>query len=90
MLLDLENEIDRVSEDFTERVEKLQIYIFNRIKAFTLVKEGRKPLTAEDQQALSILENTTKLVDGRNEVGLLWKNEVSLPNNKWVAQKQMS
>ena len=55
------------------------------------ISGGKKSLSAEDQQALSILKNTTnKLVDGHYEIGLLWKNHVSLPNNKWVAQKQLS
>ena len=36
------------------------------------------------------MKNTDKLVDGLYEFGLFWKNHVSLPNNKWVAQKQLS
>ena len=54
------------------------------------ITSSKKSLSAEDQQALSILKKTTKLVDGHYEIGLLWKNHVSLPNNKWVAQKQLS
>ena len=53
------------------------------------ISSGKKILSAEDQQALSILKNTTKHVDGHYEIGLLWKNHVSLPNNKWVAQKPL-
>ena len=51
---------------------------------------SKKSLSAEDLQALSILKKTTKLVDEHYEIGLHWKNYVSLPNNKWVAQKQLS
>ena len=35
----------------------------------------------DDQRALTILEKTTKHVDGRYEVGLLWKENVALPKN---------
>ena len=35
----------------------------------------------DDRRALTILEKTTKHVDGRYEVGLLWKENAALPNH---------
>ena len=35
-------------------------------------KTNDKPLSVEDQQTLKIIEDTTHLVDGHYEVGLLW------------------
>ena len=54
------------------------------------ITSSKKSLSPEGQQALSILKKATKLVDGHYEIGLFWKNHVSLSNNKWVAQKQPS
>ena len=53
------------------------------------ILSGKKSLSAEDQQALSILKNTFNFADGHYEIGLFWKNHISLPNNAWVAQKQL-
>ena len=35
----------------------------------------------DDKRALEILEKTTKLTEGRYEVGLLWANNIVIPNN---------
>ena len=39
-------------------------------------------MSIEDSKALSILEQNAKLVDGRYEVPMLWKNSsLNLPND---------
>ena len=44
----------------------------------------------EDERALEILKRTTKLKDGRYEVGLLWRNDnPELPNNRVQAEKRL-
>ena len=44
----------------------------------------------EDERALEILKRTTKLKDGRYEVGLLWRNDnPELPNNPVQAEKRL-
>ena len=50
------------------------------------ISSDRNTMSAEDQRSLSVLKNSTKLVDGHYEISLLRKNHVSLPNNKWVAK----
>ena len=46
-------------------------------------------MSKNDKRALDILENTTKLVNVHYEVGLLWKENADLPNNIWLAEKQL-
>ena len=43
----------------------------------------------EDKKAMAILENTTKVVDGRCEVGLLWAENTDIPNNYCSALSQL-
>jgi hypothetical protein len=46
--------------------------------------------SVEDKKALEILESTTKHTGDRYETGLLWKEkDVTLPNNRVVAEKQL-
>ena len=47
-------------------------------------------LTKDEKRALKLLEEGTKLVEGRCEVGLLWrKDEVQLDNNRCMAEKRL-
>ena len=56
---------------------------FWNLEDYGAVKSGEKPLSVEDKRALKIIEDTTRLVDGHYEVGLLWKDdEPRLPNNR--------
>ena len=42
--------------------------------------------TIEDNRALEVLEGTTRLKNGKYEVGLLWRNnDTHLPNNRSLA-----
>ena len=40
------------------------------------------------KRVLEILDNTTQLIDGYYQFGLLWKENAKLPNNRWLAEKQ--
>ena len=49
----------------------------------------KKAMSKNDKRALEILENKTQLIDGHYQVGLLWKKNSKLPNNRWLAEKQL-
>ena len=54
------------------------------------VKSGEKPLSIEDKRAMQLIEDTTRLVDGRYEVGILWrKDERWFPNNLVMARQRL-
>ena len=54
------------------------------------VKSGEKPLSIEDKRAMQIIEDTTRLVNGRCEVGMLWrKDERWFPNNLVMARQRL-
>ena len=66
-----------------------QIERFWKVKDYGAARASDKPLSIDDRRALKILEDTTTLVDGCYEVGLLWKNdEPQLPNNCALAERQ--
>ena len=48
-------------------------------------------MTKEHYKAKRALksQNTNKLVNGQYEVGLLWKENADLPNNRWLAEKEL-
>ena len=49
----------------------------------------KKALSKNDEKALEILQSTTRVKDGHYKVGLLWKENAKLPNNRWLAEKQL-
>ena len=53
------------------------------------IASSKKAMSKNDKRALDILESTTKLVNGHYEVGLLWKENADLPNNRWLAETQL-
>ncbi|XP_064638305.1 uncharacterized protein LOC135494321 [Lineus longissimus] len=51
---------------------------------------GEKAISVEDKRGLKILEDTTKIVDGHYQTGLLWRKEDPvLPNNRAAAEKRL-
>ena len=54
------------------------------------LKSRDKPLETEDMRAMQIIEATTRLVDGRYEVGMIWrKDERWFPNNLVMARQRL-
>ena len=53
------------------------------------IASKKKALSKNDEKALEILQSTTRFKDGHYEVGLLWKENAKLPNNRWLAEKQL-
>ena len=54
------------------------------------MKSGEKPLSAEDKKAMQIIEDTTQLVDGHYEVGMLWRKDVrQFPDNLVIAKQHL-
>ena len=49
----------------------------------------QKALSYNDKRAIETLESTTKIVNGHYQIGLLWKQGAFLPNNRWLAMKQL-
>ena len=49
----------------------------------------KKAKSKNDKRALEILDNTTQLIDGHYQVGLLFKENAKLPNPRWLAEKQL-
>lgn len=67
-----------------------QMERFWKIEDYGASKSDDKPLSIEDKRALKILEDTTRVVDGHYEVGLLWKeDQPQLPNNRTLAERRV-
>ena len=48
-------------------------------------------MTKDEKRALTLLKEGTNLVEGRCEVGMLWRNDaVQLVNNRFLAEKRLS
>jgi hypothetical protein len=70
----------------------------DRLSAFWSIENGgldnqastEKSASVEDRRAEKILNDTTKLVDGHYETGLLWKDDsTQLPNNRVIAEARL-
>ena len=53
------------------------------------ISSSRRAMSKNDEKAVQILESTTNFSDGHYEIGLLWKENAKLPNNRWLAEKQL-
>ena len=49
----------------------------------------KKAFSANDRRAENILQSTTTKVGDRYQISLLWKPNVDLPKNRWVAERQL-
>ena len=59
-------------------------------ETFGAAHSETKPRSQEDRRAVKILEENTRLVDGRFESGLLWKSDnVSMPDNRLGALRRL-
>ena len=81
--------------EFDWAEDKRDMKLHEQVERFwTLESNGfRSDATSnslEDERALEILKRTTKLKDGKYEVGLLWRNDnPELPNNRVQAEKRL-
>jgi hypothetical protein len=56
----------------------------------TSTRWEKESFSEEDRRAVKIIQETTKLVDGHYEVGLLWRDEQPhLPDNRRLAEKRL-
>ena len=54
------------------------------------ISADQRSLSTDRKEALRILESsTTRLPNGHYKVGMLWKRGQQLPNNRWLAKKQL-
>ena len=53
------------------------------------IASPRKALSENDKGVIENLVSTTKIVDGHYQIGLLCKKGAFLPNNRWLALKQL-
>ncbi|CAB3994162.1 Hypothetical predicted protein [Paramuricea clavata] len=67
-----------------------QVKLWWRTEEFGCKYDVETQRSVEDENAMRILEETTKKVDGRYEVPLLWKNGGSMQNNRTVAEHRLA
>ena len=60
----------------------------DKIEDFGIASKN-KALSKNDEKALEILQSTTRFKDGHYEIGLLWKENATLPTNRWLTEKQL-
>ena len=53
------------------------------------IGSSKRAMSKKDEKAQQILELTTNFSDGHYKIGLLWKENAKLPNNRWLAEKQL-
>jgi hypothetical protein len=77
--------INRGDTDLQRQIERMFQMDFNETHATSATE-----MSVEDRKALSIMENSAKLVDGHYQIALPWRNGTpSLPNNKQMAEKRL-
>ena len=54
------------------------------------VSPAKEAFSFKDRRAEKILQSITLKGESRYQIGLLWKDNVDLPNNRWVAERQFS
>ena len=54
------------------------------------VSSTKKAISANDRRAERIFQSRTTKIDGRYHIGLPWNENVDLPINRWVAERQLS
>ena len=61
-----------------------------KTESFGCKYDSKEQLSREDEMVLESLSRTTRKVDGRYEVGLIWKDAaMSLPDNRALARKRL-
>ncbi|XP_063728597.1 uncharacterized protein LOC134856162 [Symsagittifera roscoffensis] len=71
--------------------EKLYQKVLNWMKIEnTGIASSKRSHSKSDKRAIDILENSCTLVDGHYQIDLLWKEDTDLPNNRWLAEKQLN
>ena len=67
-----------------------QVQLWWKTDSFVCKYAEETSRSVEDKKALEIIESTTKHTGDRYETALLWKeDDVTLPNNRVVAEKQL-
>jgi hypothetical protein len=67
-----------------------QVHLWWKTESFGCKYAEETSRSVEDKKALEILKSTTKHTGDRYETALLWKeDDVTLPNNRVVAKKQL-
>ncbi|XP_064635241.1 uncharacterized protein LOC135492615 [Lineus longissimus] len=78
------NIINAKDAELKEEIER-----FWRSESFGVRHVEESSLSIEDRKAIQILEETTRLVNGHYEIGMLWRDSESpLPDNKSIASKR--
>ena len=76
---------EKSAMEFHQQVEK-----FWASESYGFGNAGDSAYSIGDKMALEILKSSTKLRQGRYEVGLLWRtNSSQLPNNRSLAEKRL-
>ena len=78
------NHIRRRQDDPDEDL----LQLFWTIEGVTFNQCSSKGQSSDDKEALSILNDTTKHIGDRYQIGLPWKKDIKLPNNYLMATVQ--
>jgi hypothetical protein len=83
---------ERRSVNFLSSVQNDMDNQISRFLELDSIGVGEVPgMSVEDRKAMKILEESTKLVDGKFEVGMLWRHENPwLPDNRSTAEARLN